>query len=125
MQIVCYATDRAHTWPTLLRNMGCVVTPLVPYERAVAADLAVVVLVDPLAERKWLRELEPPLVLITRSLDRGQRLCNQLPQLRLLCHPYRAVQALPELLVQIRALHAGTLVLGPPPALERRGVARR
>jgi hypothetical protein len=126
MKIACYATERAHCWPTLLRSAGHAVTALVPYERAETADLAVVVLSNPLAARNWLRELEPPLVLITRSLVRGQRLCSQLPRLRLLCHPQRAALTLPQLLVQIGELHAGTLVLGPPLVVPiERGEARR
>jgi hypothetical protein len=114
--ILVYADELAREWREMLTGQGyaaIVLSPGQPTPGAVPADICLVAVSDPVAERFWMSNLTMPTLLVTRALGPAQALCERVPWLRLICHPTRAVQALEDMLQMTRAICAGALVLGP------------
>ncbi len=125
MLVLVYADEKAQEWPELLTARGYKATILprgtpVPQGQA---DICLVVVSDPLAERFWMANLTMPTLLVTGALGPAQALGRRVPSLRLICHPSRAAGALDDMLQMTRDIHDGMLVLGP--MVEQVQVARR
>ena len=115
MLVLVYADEKMQEWSELLAARGYKATLLphgapVPQEEA---DICLVALSDPLAERFWMANLTIPTLLITSALGPAQALGGRVPSLRLICHPSRAAGALDDMLQITRDIHTGILVLGP------------
>jgi hypothetical protein len=116
MRVLVYADGLAREWREMLIGHGYAAAVLPPGQLPTAvlpADVCLVAVADPVAERGWMSHLAMPTLLVTRALGSAQRLYERVPWLRLVSHPSRAVLALDDLLQMTSAMCAGVLVLGP------------
>ncbi len=115
MRVLVYANELAQEWGDLIGAQGHEVTLLPPGAPMVgpAADVCLVAVSDPLAERFWMTELTTPLMLVTHVVSQAQVLCGRVPFLRLICHSSRAASALGDMLHMTREIQAGVATFGP------------
>ncbi len=115
MQVLVYADGLAQEWKDLIGAQGHEATllPLGAPAPDKAADVCLVAVSDPLAERFWMRELTTPFLLVTNVVSQAQVLCGRVPFLRLICHPSRAASALGDMLHMAREIQAGVAAFGP------------
>lgn len=118
MRIIVYADASGHDLQELLVAAGHEVRLLAPGAVAARAQADVCLVMNLAAGalpsyQSWLAQLPAPTMLVTTALAAGHALCPRVAQLRLICHPSRALPALTELLEMTREVRAGALVLGP------------
>jgi len=115
MRVLVYADDSALEWRRLLVAHGHTAIVLRPGEvwvDAMPADICLVVVSDPVAERFWIADLPAPMLLVTSALGPAYMLSEHVPSVRLICHSSRAAHALEDMVQMTHGISAGTLVLG-------------
>ncbi len=115
MRVVVYTNELAQEWREFIGAQGHEVIVLPPGAPIVgpAADVCLVAVSDPLAERFWMTELTTPFLLVTHVVSQAQVLCGRVPFLRLICHSSRAAHALGDMLHITREIQAGVAIFGP------------
>ena len=115
MRVLVYADELAQEWRELIGVQGhevIVLPPRAPVPGP-AADICLVAVSDPLAERFWMIELTTPFLLGTHVVSQARVLCGRAPYLRLICHSSRAASALGDMLHITREIQARVAIFGP------------